>query len=72
MKRVLSRRDLAALLAVEPQTIAKWHCLRRGPRSFRRGHRVFYSLDDVRDWLEDPVAHEAAHHAQRDTASTKT
>lgn len=68
-KRILTRGELAALLAVKEQTIAKWVCLQRGPRRIKRGHRVFYRLDDVREWLDDPVAHEAAH---RDTASPKT
>lgn len=67
MKRTLSRAELAALLGVKEQTLAKWHCRspRRGPRSRKRGHRVFYHRDDVLSWLDDPESHESAHHPAR-------
>lgn len=70
-RRWITRRDVAALLKVEVQTLAKWACSRprRGPRFVIRRHRAVYRLDDVHSWVADPAAHEAAHHRnQRDEA----
>ncbi len=64
MKKWITRRQVAALLKVEIQTLAKWACSRprRGPRFTLRRHRAVYRVADVADWLADPAAHEAIHH----------
>jgi len=67
MMKTLTRREVAAMLQVKEQTLAKWACgePRRGPRFTIRRHRAVYRLDDVHAWLADPASHEAAHD-QRD------
>lgn len=72
LKRTLSRAEVAGLLALKEQTLAAWACRSRGPRFFKRGHRVFYRRDDVLAWLDDPERHEAEHHEQRAMAGMKT
>jgi DNA-directed RNA polymerase specialized sigma subunit len=71
LKRNLSRAEVAKLLAVKEQTVAKWACLGRGPRFFKRRHRVFYRRDDVLAWIDDPEQHETEHHEQREAAGMK-
>jgi len=65
-RKTLTRAEVAAMLRVKEQTVAKWACLRpqRGPRFVIRRHRAVYRLEDVHSWLADPAAHEAGH--QRD------
>ena len=73
-RKTLTRAEVAAMLRVKEQTIAKWGCSRpqRGPRFVIRRHRAVYRLDDVFAWLADPAAHEAGHHRdEREDAGTK-
>jgi phage terminase Nu1 subunit (DNA packaging protein) len=73
MKKWITRREVAALLKVQYQTLSKWACAvpRRGPRFVIRRHRAVYRLDDVFAWLADPAAHEAGHQRdERDATGT--
>jgi len=44
----LSRNDAAAFLGFKPKTLAEWHRLGVGPKSFLVGGRRFYWLDDLK------------------------
>ncbi len=68
MKLHYTRKELATLLGIEPQTLAAWSCRGRGPRVRKRKHRVLYHALDVESWLADPAGHERHH--QRSSAAT--
>ena len=57
---LVSRREAARTLGVQPLTLARWAALGRGPRFARHGAvggRIFYAEADIRAWLE---AHQTA------------
>ena len=45
--------EAAKYLGHSPKTLAQWRSQGKGPRSLKRGGRVFYRLDDLRQWLAD-------------------
>ena len=52
---VMSTRDLADMLGLQPQTLRIWRSQGRGPQYIRFGgskSRVFYRKIDVEVWLE--------------------
>ena len=52
---LVSRREAARTLGVQPLTLARWAALGRGPRFARHGAvggRIFYAVEDLRAWLE--------------------
>jgi hypothetical protein len=61
-----SREELALLLGLKAATLAAWACRNRGPRFWKRKHRVLYRSGDVAAYLADPAAYDAA----RSSAST--
>ena len=57
---LVSRSEAARVLGVQPLTLARWAALGRGPRFARHGKvggRIYYSVEDLRAWLE---AHQTA------------
>lgn len=52
MERLLTRRQVAEWLGVQPQTIAKWKWAGQdGPPSINIGRAVRYRQSDVEAWL---------------------
>jgi excisionase family DNA binding protein len=49
---LLSVEDLAAYLDVPRQTIYDWRVTGRGPRAYRVGKRLRFTVADVREWLD--------------------
>lgn len=48
----LTTQEMADALKVHKTTLAKWRMMRKGPPFTRVGHRVFYSVESTRKWLE--------------------
>jgi predicted DNA-binding transcriptional regulator AlpA len=48
---LLSRAELARILPISHQTLARWAHERRGPPYLKLGTRVAYRVGDVREWL---------------------
>jgi hypothetical protein len=46
----LNTKQVAALLKVTPDTVAKWRKQKIGPRWYRRVRKVFYLKTDVESW----------------------
>ena len=44
--------EAAKYLGHSPKTLAQWRSKGTGPRSVKRGGRVFYRLDDLKRWIE--------------------
>ena len=48
-ERLITVKELAAFLGVQPQTVRKWK--EEGPRRFRYGKHIRYRESDVLEWL---------------------
>ncbi len=49
----MTAADAALYLGVEPQTLATWRCLGKGPGAYIKiGGRVFYRQDDLDRFIE--------------------
>jgi len=48
---LLTITEAAELVRAPVATLRYWRHLGTGPRSFRLGRRVVYSLDDLRAWI---------------------
>ena len=46
----VSRRDAAAFLGREPKTLAMWAYEKRGPKPISVGGRIFYKIEDLREF----------------------
>jgi hypothetical protein len=42
----------AGYLSMEPQTLSKWRCRRRGPVFLRIGGKIRYKISDLKAFLE--------------------
>ncbi|UEM08226.1 helix-turn-helix domain-containing protein (plasmid) [Skermanella rosea] len=50
---MLTPRELADLLKIEPRTLQQWRRRKQGPTYVRVSHRVvLYDRDEVNRWLE--------------------
>lgn len=54
-EKLLSRSELAEMLAVPERTLAAWAYEGRGPRFYRVGRYARYDPADVQNWLEARV-----------------
>lgn len=52
-ERMISPKELAALLQVPLQTIYQWRYRGGGPRGYRVGRHVRFRMSDVEAWLAD-------------------
>jgi predicted DNA-binding transcriptional regulator AlpA len=57
LRPLLGVQDVSALLGVPKATLYRWHSLTtaevpQGPRAFRVGKHLRYTLEDVRDYIE--------------------
>lgn len=43
--------EFAKLLRTEASTVRYWRQIGKGPKGFRAGRRVLYSLSEVRKWI---------------------
>lgn len=50
-QRMLTRAEVANMLAVPPRTLDQWAYTRKGPRFYRVGKHVRYIEADVARWL---------------------
>lgn len=50
--RLLTSKEVAALLRVSPLTLAAWRHRRTGPPYSKLGCAVRYDWEAVRDWVE--------------------
>jgi predicted DNA-binding transcriptional regulator AlpA len=51
-RKWLNDRDAASFLGIAAQTLRKWRYANRGPRGFRVGTSVRYSVEDLQAWLD--------------------
>jgi excisionase family DNA binding protein len=51
ISNLLTESQVAETLRVSVATIRRWRCLGQGPRFFKVGTLVRYSLEDVHTWL---------------------
>lgn len=51
----LTTREAARLLGLTPDTLRDYRAKGRSPRFYKRGHFVFYSRADLRDWTSERV-----------------
>jgi len=49
---LLTPREAAAVVRLQPQTLAKHRCCGTGPRFKKLGRVVRYSLADLQAWLD--------------------
>jgi predicted DNA-binding transcriptional regulator AlpA len=49
---LLTEKQVAAQLSINPKTLSIWRGQRRGPRFVKLGRAVRYRLSDVREFLE--------------------
>ena len=49
---VLTEKDLAAALQMQPQSLADWRYRCVGPRYIKLGQLVRYRRSDVEEWLD--------------------
>jgi len=55
-KNVISPREASQLFSISEGTLANLRCLKRGPRYYRVGRKVLYSIADFEAWLfQNPV-----------------
>ena len=52
----LTRNDAAAYLGFKPKTLAEWHRLGIGPKSFLVGGRRFYQMEELTKYATGEVA----------------
>jgi excisionase family DNA binding protein len=50
--KLLTRREAAELLTLEPATLAVWACHGRGPAYIKVGRSVRYKMSDVEKFIE--------------------
>jgi len=50
-ERLLTAPELAALLGLQVQSLARWRCTREGPPYLKVGRAVRYRQADVDAWL---------------------
>lgn len=50
---LLTADEVAAMLKIEKQTLAKWRCISGGPVFVKVGRSVRYRAVDVETWLAD-------------------
>ena len=48
----VARADAAKFLGYQPKTLAEWARLGKGPRGWRVGGRVFYRIEDLREFAQ--------------------
>jgi hypothetical protein len=53
----VSEHELAELLPGKPKTrtLRRWRSLNEGPPPTRIGNKIFYHIDDVKEWLREQV-----------------
>ena len=49
--RLITEKDLATALVMQPQSLADWRHRGQGPRYLKLGHLVRYQVADVQTWL---------------------
>jgi predicted DNA-binding transcriptional regulator AlpA len=53
MDRLLKSKELAEVFGLTDNALRMWRSQGQGPPYFKIGHRVRYSEEKVREWLED-------------------
>lgn len=53
LRTLLSSDETAPAIGVTPATLRVWRCQGKGPRYFKIGNLVRYSLDDINAWLDE-------------------
>lgn len=55
-KKALSANTVCELYDLEPGTLANLRSLRKGPKFYKTGRKVYYRPEEVESWLfENPV-----------------
>jgi hypothetical protein len=49
---VLTEKDLAAVLQMQPQSLADWRHRGFGPRYLKLGHMIRYRPTDINAWFD--------------------
>ena len=51
-KRFLNTKEAAEVLRMSPGTLEVWRCDGRGPRYRKIGWKVFYTIEDIQEFIE--------------------
>jgi hypothetical protein len=49
--QVVTAKELAEMLEIGAQQLARRRCKQTGPRFIKQGRHIFYRLEDVMEWL---------------------
>ena len=60
MAEYLTTADVAELCRTSPETVRYWRHVGYGPASFKVGRRVLYAAAEVKRWLAEIQATQAA------------
>lgn len=52
MPQFLTTAEVATLARTSPETVRYWRHVGKGPKSFKLGRKVLYSVEDVTSWIE--------------------
>lgn len=59
------RTELAEVLGISPDTLARWETRRIGPPCIRIGRKVMYRRGSVQDWMLEQESRKASPSARR-------
>lgn len=57
ISKKLNTQEAADLLGVQPCTLERWRCKKRGPRYAKLGSRVMYDIRDLEGWFASRSLH---------------
>lgn len=52
LPQFLTTTEVATLARTSPETVRYWRHVGKGPKSFKLGRKVLYSVEDVTSWIE--------------------
>lgn len=50
---LLSEKEVAELLRIKPQTLAKWRCHKRPLKYTKLWGRIYYNIEDVKEYIKN-------------------
>ena len=57
---LVNEDEAAAVIGVEPSTLATWRSQGKGPEYVKLGKGVFYTVNDMSKWVNDEMTRQIA------------